>query len=140
VSVGSLPQSYSSKARGEVVRLFQRGIGEAQAVAWLTCVGGDVALAHQHVGDDAPVIEFDSVLQRSVCPVHRALAVTGVLVQPSTELHELAGEPQRVFMICATRYPADLLDDWKLRLYSRDEVRRTDPGISLNIRRQDQPK
>ena len=80
MSVRPLTQSYSAKPRGQPVVPFQCGIGESQAVARLASVGGDVALAHQHVGEDARVIEFDGVLQGSVRPVHRAPVITGVLI------------------------------------------------------------
>ncbi len=110
VRIRSLAQDDCPEPRSQRILVLKGRVGDAQALRRIAAFRRDHCLAHERIGDNPLVPEFQSVVECPVCPVHRAYQISGVLENPPTELRELAGKPEHLSPVrpLVTSHPVTL--------------------------------
>src|SRR5580704_14244424 len=93
----------------------------------------DHRLAHERIGDNTLVSELQSVIERSVCPVHRARQIRGILENPSAELRELTGEPEHLGPVRPPDHLARPFDNRHLKTNRTGNADRSHQPIRLDV-------
>ena len=95
---------------------FAAGLLAERFGARIVASPGTITQMHERISDNTPVPEFQSAIQRPVCPAHRASQIPGVLENPPAEFRELAGEREHLGPVGPPGYLAGSFDDRHLKL------------------------